>query len=167
MVTRKSVYILVAVVVVVVAAAVYWLVFSEENRVRQVINSGAGLVSKAAHEQPLVLAAKSNRLKPLLADELIVDIPAYHFQGKYHKNDVATRVLAAMTQAEIIEVQVFDLAVTISSDHQAAAVLTAEVSRKLTGHEKETDYLQLACGLEKKAGDWLINHIEVIETLEK
>lgn len=150
-----------------IAVLVYWLVFSEENRVRHVIKAGAALVTKTANDQQLALAARSNRLKPLLADELLVDIPAYQFQGKYHKNDVATSILAAFSHVEFISVQVFDLAVTIASDSEAAAILTAEITRQLPGREKETDYLQLSCSLQQKAGDWVINRIEVIETLEK
>lgn len=149
------------------ATVVYMIVFSEENRVRRVITSAVALVEKNADDPKLALVARSNKLKPYLADELIVDIPAYRFQGAYTQQDIAASVLAAFFHAEVISVKLFDLTVEISSDTEASAAFTAEISGKLQNQEKDTDYLQFSCRLRKTEGDWRLYRMEMIETLEK
>lgn len=152
---------------VIAAAFIYLTLFSDENRIRRTLNRAADMVSKTAAEEKLMLAAKANKVKRYLADELHVDVPAYKFRGTYQKQDLPGRLLAVFAAVEQVSVSVHDLQIDIRDDASADALFTAKITWQPRGREENRDYLELDCRLQKVDGDWLVADITVVETLEK
>lgn len=153
-----------------VAALGFWLwtiLFpSPEKIVLKKVASLATTATIAADDSNLARAGKAVKLASFFATdaEIIINIPDLASHSVSGREQIKESAMGGFAQITSLKVQFFDATAVVGPDKQAADVsCTAKVS---AGDRKDYGIQELHFQFKKIDGDWLITHVETVQTLQ-
>jgi hypothetical protein len=144
----------------------WWTFFPSPERVmRKRLLTLAQLASIAPNEAPLARLANSQKLVSLCLPEveLAVDVPGRSLSTINGRDDLLQAVVMARSTLSGLNVEFFDIEVTLDADRQSAvANLTAKA--KVPG-DRDFYIQELKFVFKKVGSQWFIRRIETVKTL--
>jgi hypothetical protein len=144
-----------------------WLTFfpGPEQVIQKRLQSLARATSFPRNEAALPRLANAQAMANFFTTdvEVTVDIPGRSQQTFSGREEVLQAAVAARSSVNGLNVDFFDIIITVAPDRQSAvANLTA---RARIPTEKDFYVQELKLGLRKVGGDWLIFRVETVKTL--
>ena len=139
---------------------------NEERRVRLCLDSLARTVSVPDNPTPAGALLAGDRLRGLLAAEVVLDVeaPEVGRQTLTGRPEIMTMALAAWERLKGLRVELVDVQVTVAPDRATA---TAELTAKatLTG-EKDFFVQELKIQLKQEDREWRVSRVETVRALK-
>ena len=158
-------------IVVLVVAAGIWIKLrsseTEERRISTQLDRLADLVSKNPEEPILATARKMRSAASLLAVDCRIVTEEPSLSGTVGRDDIANRVAQIRSSFTELRLRLYDLDVALAGRDSANAVVSARVTGWTRYQERVDESREVACTLVKEGGDWVFNHIEVVEVLQR
>ncbi len=162
---RRLVVALLALLIGIFAAA--RLFPSDESKVKKQFRLLSKWVSRYPSEDPITAVSKAQRLRSLLADNVALKTHIDSLSGDFTSGDLTGLVARLRLQFSRLSVKFYDLRIEFPEEGTATAVLTANVTGRMTDGGYVDEAHELECVLKKKENRWLFSACEVIEVLRK
>lgn len=144
-----------------------WQVFypSPEHAIRSRLAELARAATISPNESALIKLAKAQKLASFFTvdTEIRIDLPGRFPQSLNGRDELMQAVAGARSAVKSLKVEFVDVSVTVESDSVSGSAhftVKADVSGESTPQVEE-----LEAQFRKLDGDWLIKHVENVQTL--
>lgn len=148
-----------------------WIAFqfipNDEKKIRSTLEDLVRTVSIEPEDGNIQMWRKSERMLGFFTDDLAIEIEGLPEQGVAirSKMDLSQAFLSIrLEQIKRLEVRLADLLIKIAPDQETATVFTSALVRM--NDAKDSFAQELKFHMEKNRGQWLINHVQAIQTLQ-
>ncbi len=151
-------------------AAVFYLLPSEEKRVRKQFDLLSQYVSKEPGEDLFSTANRVRNTVRLFVDPCEFRIEGdsfYSLTGKYSREEMAGYVLRGRSYFSALSLKFHDLKIEFPERGIAKVRLTARLSGKSTSGENVDEAREFLSVLQKIEKKWLFSQFEVVEVLKR
>ncbi len=150
--------------------AFFYLLPSEEKKVRKQFDLLSQYVSKQPGEDLFSMANRVKNIGRLFAENCEFKIegdPFYSFSGKYSREEVSGYALRGRTVFSNLTLKFHDVEVEFPEKGTAKVNLTARLTGRSTAGENVDEVRELLCVLKKIEREWLFSQFEVVQVLRK
>jgi len=150
--------------------AVYYLLPSEEKKVRKRFDLLAQYVSKEPGEDLFSMANRVKNIGSLFSDPSEFKVegdPFYSFSGTYSRDEVSAYALRGRSYFSKLSLKFHDLKIEFPERDTASVSFTARLTGKSTGGEAVDEPREMRSVLKKTEKNWLFSGFEVVEVLKK
>ncbi len=157
-------------VLVIGILAAWYLLPSEEKKVKKQFRLLSQYVSKEPGEDLFSMANRIQNMGQLFAETCefkIEDDPLYSLSGDYTRDEVKGYALRARSYFSDLSLKFEDLKVEFPQKGMAKVQLTGRLTGKSTTGEALDEARELGCVLRKIEKKWLLSRLEVVEVLKK
>ena len=154
---------------VLAAGIVIFLIFyqSEEEKIKKQFEYIIEKIEKIEGENPVIAAAKANRIKEVIIDPLKIHAPAQSISRDISSDEVSTYVLGMRSRYSEISLKFYDFVIELTEKDTAQVNLTGSMEGKLKRGEYIKDIHELKCMMQKNDDVWWFKEVEVVEVLKK
>jgi hypothetical protein len=148
----------------------YYLLPSEEKKVRRQFELLSQYVSKEPGEDLFSMANRVKNIGRLFADPSEFKIegdPFYSFSGSYSREELSAYALRGRSYFSKLSLKFHDLKVEFSERETAKVNLTARLTGKSIAGENVDEPREMLCVLKKIEKRWLFSSFEVVEVLKR
>ena len=149
---------------------VYYLLPSEEKKVRKRFDLLSRYVSKEPGEDLLSMAARVKNIGSLFSNPNEFKIegdPFYSFSGSYSREEVSAYALRGRAYFSKLSLKFSDLKIEFPEADAARVSFTARLTGKSMGGEDVDEPREMRSILKKIEKNWLFSVFEVVEVLKK
>jgi len=150
--------------------AVFYLLPSEEKKVRKQFDLLSYYVGKESGEDLLSMANRVKNIGRLFAENCEFKIegdPFYAFSGNYSREEVSGYAFRGRTVFSNLALKFHDVKVEFPEKGTAKVNLTARLTGRSTAGENVDEVRELLCVLKKIEKQWLFSQFEVVQVLRK
>jgi len=150
--------------------AVYYLLPSEEKKVKKRFDLLSQYVSKEPDEDLLSMATRVKNIGSLFADPSEFKIegdPFYSFSGSYSREEVSAYALRGRSYFSRLSLKFHDLKIEFPETDSARVSFTARLTGKSMAGEDVDEPREMRCLLKKVERHWLFSSFEVVEVLKR
>ena len=157
---------LIVLIFCVAAAAVFYLLPSEEKRIRKQLAILEGLCSKQSDETRLQAVRKVTKIAALFTDPCLIKVERRNFVGELNREEFVGRANMARTGFPQVDARFYDISVELLGKLRASVVMTVRLKGR-DGEQYWAETHEVGAGLIKTEGDWLLSEVTLVEVLEK
>lgn len=157
-------------IVLIGVAAVFYLLPSEEKKVRKQFDLLSRYVTKEPGEDLFSMANRIQNIGKLFAKNCEFKVegdPLYAFSGNYTREEVAGYALRGRSHFSNLSLRFHDLKVEFPEKGMAKVGMTARLSGKTAGGENVDEVREFLCSLQKIEKKWLFTQFEIVEVLKR
>jgi hypothetical protein len=150
--------------------AVYYLLPSEEKKVRKRFDLLSQYVTKEPGEDLFSMANRVKNIGSLFANPSEFKIegdPFYSFSGSYSREEVSAYALRGRSYFSRLSLTFHDLKIEFPERETASVSFTARLTGKSMGGEEVDEPREMRSVLKKVEKNWLFSGFEVVEVLKK
>ncbi len=150
--------------------AVYYLLPSEEKKVRKQLDLLSQYVSKEQGEDLFSMANRIKNIGRLFAENSEFKIEGdsfYSFSGNYSREEVSAYALRGRSYFSNLSLKFHDLKIEFPEREVARVNLTSRMTGKSTSGENVDEAREMLCVLKKIEKQWLFSGFEVVEVLKR
>jgi hypothetical protein len=150
--------------------AVYYLLPSEEKKVKKRFDLLSQYVSKEPGEDLFSMANRVKNIGSLFADPSEFKVegdPFYSFSGSYSRGEISAYALRGRSYFSRLSLKFHDLKIEFPESGTARVDFTARLTGKSMGGEDVDEPREMRSVLKKVEKNWLFSGFEVVEVLKK
>ena len=161
-------YILLAVLIVIIGiVVVFYLLPSEEKKVKKQFHLLGEGVLKSPEENAFTMLQKMKNIGALFDEHCELRAPSQFLSGSYTRQEISTYAGSARSSFSRLDLKFYDFHIVFPEREVAKVTLTARLTGMSTAGEQVDETRELECILKKIEKKWLFSAIDVVEVLKK
>lgn len=156
-----------AIVVIIGIGVIFYLVPSEEKKVKKQFHLLSEGVLKSPEENAFIMLQKMKNIGALFDEHSELKAPSQSLSGSYTRQEISAYAGSARSVFSWLDLKFYDLHIVFPEREIANVTLTARLTGRSAAGEQVDETRELECILKKVEKKWLFSAIEVVEVLKK